>query len=272
MSQELQPATVVMCFSGLDPTGGAGISADIETLASMGCLCAPIITCLTVQDSIGVKRLQPVDAELLKDQARAVLADMPVAAFKIGLLGSLEVVEAVAEILREHPGLPVVLDPVLSSGGGMPLVASPVLAAIREQLLPLTSLCTPNSPEARALASGQHNLSQCAGQILEQGCEAVLITGSHESTPVVHNLYFGDHSQPEVFSWERLPAIYHGSGCTLASACAGLMAQGIDSFTAATEAQEFTYESLKQGQPIGQGQWHPNRLYWARGEDQPQDD
>lgn len=272
MSQELEAATVVMCFSGLDPTGGAGISADIEALASMGCVCAPIITCLTVQDSITVRRIQPVDAELIKDQARAVLADMPVAAFKIGLIGSVDIVEAIADILQEHPGLPVILDPVLSAGGGTPLASDPVIKAIRSLLLPLTSLCTPNSPEARALAGGQHNLTNCAMSLLEQGCEAVLITGSHESTPVVHNQYFGDRAEPEIFSWERLPAIYHGSGCTLAASCAGLMAQGIDSFTAVTEAQEFTYESLKQGQPIGRGQWHPNRLYWARGEDQPQDD
>lgn len=259
--------TVVACFSGFDPTGGAGIQADIEALASMGTHCTPFVTALTVQDTHTVLGYQTVDPQLLLEQARVLFADMDVAAIKIGMLGSVEIVNVVVEILKEHPDLPVVLDPVLAAGGGTLLSDTPMIKAIREQLLPLVTVCTPNSPEARILANQPETseLSQCASIILENGCDAVFITGSHEPTQVILNTLYGQ-GEPETFSWERLPAIYHGSGCTLASAITGLLAQGMDLYTAIAEAQEYTYESLRNSYCAGKGQLLPNRFYWAREE------
>jgi len=260
-----QTIPVVMAMSGSDPTGGAGIQADIETLASMGCHAAPVITAITVQDTQDVKSYVAVDPALLIQQSRAVLEDIAVSVFKLGMLGSVEVVEAVHTLLTDYPDIPVVLDPVLVAGGGYDLADDDIQDAMITLLLPLTTILTPNSNEARLLAPEGDNLDACAQEILDKGCEFVLITGTHENTPQVTNTLYGNRRQIETFDWERLPGNYHGSGCTLSSAIAGLLAQGIDPFTAIHEAQEYTWEALKQSYRIGMGQYIPNRLFWARG-------
>lgn len=259
---------VVMSFSGLDPTGGAGIQADIEALASHGCHTCPIVTAITVQNTQDVQLVQPVDATLLIEQARVVLEDVTVAAFKIGLLGSTLIIESIHTLLKDYPNIPVILDPVLSSGAGTSLFYnkesdSEAIDAMTSLLLPMTTILTPNSHEARALAPNADSLSACAMAILDFGCEFVLITGTHENTPDVTNTLYGNNRQLETFHWERLTESYHGSGCTLTSSIAGLLAQGNEPLSAIHEAQEYTYESLKQGYRIGMGQHLPNRFFWA---------
>lgn len=258
---------VVMCFSGNDPTGGAGIQADIESIASMGAHCCPIISTLTIQDTADVKRFEPVDGNLLIEQARAVLEDMPVNVFKIGMIGSVENVEYLHTLLTDYQDIPVVLDPVLRAGGGSALSDAALIEAMIELLLPQTTILTPNSQEARRLAKEGDSLDACAQELLAYGCEYVLITGAHENTPTVNNHLYGNHRLLESFSWERLPHSYHGSGCTLASGIAGLLAQGLEPFSAIHEAQVYTWESLKQAYRTGMGQHLPNRLFWAREED-----
>lgn len=260
---------VVMTLAGNDPTGGAGIQADIEAIASMGAHAAPVITALTVQDTLNVMRLDPVDSTVVIEQARAILEDMPVAAIKIGLLGTLENIEAIHTLLHDYPDLPVVLDPILRAGGGSRMTSDEMHAAMRELLFPYTTVLTPNSEEARTLAHEADTLDACAQELLDTGCELVLITGTHENSETVDNRLYGNHRLLETFSWERLPHSYHGSGCTLASAIAGLLAQGLEPFTAIHEAQEYTWESLKHGYRLGMGQYHPNRLFWARSDEEP---
>lgn len=252
-----------MCFSGLDPTGGAGIQADIETVASMGCHCAPVITALTAQDTRDVKSLRPVDPGYLREQAGTVLADMPVAAFKIGLLGSLEVARAVADILEQHQDVPVILDPILRAGGGTSLAEDALIDFMRETLLPRVNVLTPNGPEARRLFPAADGLDACGKALLDAGCEFVLITGTHDNTEEVINTLYGDGRRMEAFSWPRLPVSYHGSGCTLAAAIAGLLAVERDLFNAIHEAQEYTWAALQAGYRVGRGQWLPNRLFWG---------
>ncbi len=253
---------IVLCFSGHDPSGGAGIQADIETIISHRCHAASIITCLTEQDSRNVKRVLPQKAEDIVSQAETLLADFEVAAIKIGLIGSAETALAIAEILRRHRKVPVVLDPVLAAGGGSDLAGQELIAAIVEQLLPLTTLLTPNSHEARRLCQLE-DLSACGKQLLALGAENVLITGTHEESLLVHNqLFMREESLEETFNWQRLPHSYHGSGCTLASAAAALLAQGLDLFSAVSEAQEFTWESLQAAYCPGLGQHNPERLFW----------
>ena len=254
---------VVLCLSGNDPTGGAGIQADIEALASHGCHCAPVITTLTVQDTQDVQSVAPLDGLLVAEQARAVLEDMPVAAIKIGLLGSADVAESIDAILADYPDIPVVLDPVLASGQGTGLVDEEVLDAMDSLLFPHTTVLTPNSQEARVLAPEADNLDACAMVLLEMGCEFVLITGTHENTEHVVNRLYGNNRLLETFTWERLPDSFHGSGCTLASSIAGLLAQGLEPFSAIHEAQEYTWETLNHGYRLGMGQALPNRLFWA---------
>lgn len=258
---------VVLALSGSDPSGGAGIQADIESLASHGCHCAPVITTVTVQDTQDIKSYTPLDGTLIMEQARAVLEDMPVAAIKIGLLGSSEAVEAIYGVLKDYPDIPVVLDPVLASGNGSTLAEDDVLEALDSLLLPHVTVLTPNSLEARILAPEGDNLDACAMALLEKGCEFVLITGTHENTPHVTNSLYGNHRLLETFTWERLPGSFHGSGCTLAASIAGLLAQGLEPFSAIHEAQAYTWETLKHGYRVGMGQPLPNRLFWAQAEE-----
>jgi len=259
---------VVMVFSGADPSGGAGVQADIETLASMGCHAAPIITAITIQDTLDVYRYEPLDSTIVIEQARAVLEDMPIAAIKIGMLGSIEIVEVLHTLLIDYPEIPVVLDPVVAAGGGGMLADDEILDAMVSLLFPMVTVLTPNSQEARAFAPEADNLDACAQELQEHGCEYVLITGTHENTPNVINSLYSDQNLTETYQWDRLPEQYHGSGCTLAVAIAGLLSQGIEPITAIQEAQEYVWESLKHAYRIGMGQLIPNRLFWARGDDE----
>jgi hydroxymethylpyrimidine/phosphomethylpyrimidine kinase len=271
MSTNAQQVPVVMVFSGNDPSGGAGLEADIETLASHGCHAAPVLTSLTVQDTQDVFSITSLDPALVIEQARAVLEDMPVAAFKIGLLSSVEIVEALHTLLSDYPEAPVVLDPVLASGNGTPMTDEGVVVALNTLLLPLTTVVTPNSLEVRAMAPEADTLNACAMALLERETEFVLITGTHENTQQVVNLLYSDQGLQETFTWERLPNRYHGSGCTLSSSIAGLLANGLEPFVAVNEAQEYTWQTLRHGYRIGMGQYVPNRFYWARetGQDDP---
>lgn len=259
--QELPP--VVMTFSGMDSTGGAGIQADIEALASIGCHAAPVITTVTVQDTQNVKSYAAVEAGLVIEQARAVLEDMSVSAFKIGLLGSVENVEAVHGVISDYGDIPVVLDPIIIAGGGGMLADEDVIDAMVNLLFPLTTVLTPNSREARGLAPEADSLEACAQELLEVGCEYVLITGTHERTAEVINSLYSNRRLLESYAWERLPNSYHGSGCTLAATIAGLLAHGLDPVAAVHEAQDFTWQSLKYGYRPGMGQYLPNRFFWA---------
>ncbi len=264
---ETTSTPVVMSFAGTDPSGGAGLQADIETLISMGCHAAPVVTAVTVQDTQQLFSFQSMDSGLIIEQARAVLEDVPVAAFKIGMIGSAENAEAIQSILLDYPDIPVVLDPLISAGGGGELADDELIDAMVNLLFPLTTILTPNSEEARAFAPEADTLDACAQELLELGSEFILITGSHESTPNVVNNLYGDSRLLESYTWDRLPGVYHGSGCTLAAAIAGLLAQDLPPVTAVLEAQEFAWEALNNSYHVGMGQSIPNRLFWARGDD-----
>ncbi|MDH5446174.1 MAG: hydroxymethylpyrimidine/phosphomethylpyrimidine kinase [Gammaproteobacteria bacterium] len=267
MSHQIKSPPAVLAFSGLDPTGGAGIQADIEAIASMGCHCLPVITALTVQNSQNVIRYETVDSNLFEEQARTVLQDIPVKAIKIGMLGSVDLIQALHGILKDHPNIPVVLDPIISAGGGKTLSASETLKAMQELLIPMTTIITPNSEEARLLAREADTLDACAEQLQDMGCEYVLITGTHEDTPAVTNSLYGNHRLLESFNWDRLAQTYHGSGCTLAACISAMLAHGLDPFNAVHEAQEYTWQSLSEGYQLGKGQYFPNRFYWSRGDE-----
>jgi len=145
----------VLAFAATDPTGGAGVQADLLTLSSMGCHALSVVTAITVQDTAGVENVQAVDSDWVADQARLVLEDMPVAAFKIGLVGSIENIAAIAEVVSDYPDVPLIFDPVLASGRGDELATEDMISAMRELLLPQTTVLTPNSREVRRLAQGE---------------------------------------------------------------------------------------------------------------------
>jgi hydroxymethylpyrimidine/phosphomethylpyrimidine kinase len=263
MPDEQTQVPIALVLAGLDPTGGAGIQADIEAVASMGSHAAPVLTAITVQDTINVVGYTPVGAGLVIQQARAVLEDIPVAAIKIGMTGSVEVIEAIHTLLVDYPQLPVVFDPVLVAGGGGRLADEAVIAAMKTLLLPQVTIVTPNTQEARALAPEADTLDACAMALLAQGVQYVLITGGHGNTVDVVNVLYGNNRILERYEWKRLAGDYHGSGCTLTAALTGLLAQGVEPFTAVHKAQEYTWQTLKHGYRIGMGQSIPRRLFWA---------
>lgn len=261
---------LVLVFAASDPSSGAGIQADLLTLASLGCHPLTALTAVTVQDTVGVQSVHPLAAELVEQQARTILEDMPVVAFKIGVLGSVENVLAVAEIVSDYPEIPLIFDPVLASGRGDELSSEEIISAIREMLLPQTTLLTPNAPEARRLAESDDDESEptidvCAQRLIEMGAQYVLITGTHENTPQVINTLYGPEGALRHDRWERLPGSYHGSGCTLASAIAGCIAGGASIEDAVRDAQDYTWQTLKNGFHAGMGQLIPDRFFWARG-------
>ena len=261
---------IVLTFAASDPSGGAGLQADLLTLASIGCHPLSVVTALTVQDTAGVENVLAIDSDWVADQARCLLEDIHVDAIKIGVLGSVENIAAIAEILADYPQLPLVLDPVLASGRGDELASDAMMHALSELLLPHTTLLTPNGMEARRLAEGDDDseptLAQCAERLIAAGCEHILITGTHEATTQVVNTLYGRSGVMRSDSWPRLPGNYHGSGCTLASAIAAMLANGLALSDAVREAQDYTWQTLAKAYRPGMGQYIPDRLFWARDE------
>lgn len=264
-----QPPPIVLTFSANDPSGGAGVHADILTLASLGCHSLSAITAVTVQDTAGIDDIMALDPEVVADQARAVLEDMPVHAFKTGLLGSVEIIAVIAEVISDYPDIPLVMDPVLASGRGDELASEEMVYAMNELLLPQATILTPNSLEARRIVQYEDDddqeldLNQCANRLLQSGCEYVLITGAHENTLQVVNTLYGVDGVVRSDKWQRLEGSYHGSGCTLASAIAASLANGMSVYDSVYEAQHYTWQTLKAGFRPGMGQYLPDRLFWA---------
>jgi hydroxymethylpyrimidine/phosphomethylpyrimidine kinase len=269
MTADTTPAfpPIVLTFAASDPSSGAGLQADLLTCASMGCHPLSVVTAITVQDTRGVEGVLALDAEWVADQARCLLEDMPVDAFKIGVLGSVESIAAVAEIIADYPDVPLVFDPVLTSGRGDEFASDEMIDAIRELLLPHTTILTPNSIEARRLADGDDDdapLAICAERLIGMGAQYVLITGTHEATAEVVNTLYAKNGVVRSDTWARLPGSYHGSGCTLASAIAAMLANGLDLPDAVREAQDYVWQTLKSAYRPGMGQFIPDRLFWAR--------
>ncbi len=250
---------LVLCFSGHDPSGGAGVQADIEAIAAQGARAATVITALTVQDSRDVQQVHPVAPAVIAAQAEAVFRDLRPRAIKIGLLGDAANARALARLLQKHSRLPVVLDPVLRAGGGRELADDALLMVLRSELLPLCTLVTPNAAEARRLAGAQE-LARCAEILLGYGVRHVLITGGDEATGRVENRMFSRGGAGAGWDWPRLPGRYHGSGCTLAAALAARLALGEELLAAAANAQQYVAECLRRAQRVGQGQLFPKRL------------
>jgi len=262
MSHHRSTPPTVLIFAGNDPSGGAGICADIEVVTHFGCQALPIITAITVQDTTNVTRLEPVSAELVTQQAEMILSDIKVDAIKIGLIGSVENLAAIQAILKNHPDIPVVMDTILRAGGGASLSTESFIDRLHE-LLPLSTIITPNSDEAQRLVPAAGSLDEAGAALLKAGTKSVLITGTHtHTTAVVNTLYTKDGKSS--LDWPRLPDSYHGSGCTLASAIAAKLALGEELHQAVEKAQQFTWESLEKGFKLGHGQHHPNRSHQTR--------
>ena len=265
MSNNKNTPPVVMVVGGMDPSGGAGLCADIQTMSAMGCHAAPVTTALTVQDTASVTNFQLVDLELIQAQMQAVFHDMPISAVKTGMLGNREIVSVIAEELKQRPGIPLIVDPVLRSNKDDNLSEDSLTLSITELLLPLATLISPNIPEAALLAGKQLtdnvDADECASLLYSSDIHcACMITGTHAQTTKVINRYYRQGRLVKEWAWPRLQYEYHGSGCTLASAITAGIARGLEMEQALEQAQRFVINSLQSGFKPGQGQHIPNRL------------
>lgn len=249
----------VLCFSGHDPGGGAGIHADIEAIGALGAHALTIITAQTVQDTRNVERVVATDINLLAEQIVALSADSVISAIKVGLLGDATQVSVIARTAK-HLGVPVVVDPILRAGGGSNLASTAMIMAMQADLFPLTTVLTPNAAEARRLAPDGESLGECAQALAEAGCANVLVTGGDEPGDDVINTWHRSGHAPQSFRWPRQPETFHGAGCTLASSIAALLAQGRGIGEALEQAQAYTQRTLQNALRTGQGRRIPGRL------------
>lgn len=256
---------MVLVFAGHDPTGGAGIQADIETISALGGRALTIPTALTLQSSKQVTDFETTDSSTLLQQAEILLQEFAIAAIKIGMVGSHILCEAIHTLLQQHPEIPVVLDPVLAGGGGGRLANNRLAESIRTLLLPHTLLATPNRNELQQLIPEADSAQSRTASALQLGC-SLLVTGT--DTPlageaadrVYHQLLLSDNTT-HAFDYPRLPHSYHGSGCTLASAIATRIAFGDTLHDAVQQGLDYTWNSLQQGEHPTDGQYFPNRFF-----------
>ena len=250
---------VVLALSGHDPSGAAGVQADIEALARAGCQCISVITSLTTQNTSEFRATQPQTPARFREQLDLLTEDIPVDACKIGLIGSIGLVETIADYL-ETEKFPVVLDPVLASGTGVNLAQQDLIRNMREHLFPHTTVITPNLEEALAL-TGCNGMTQALHALLDLGCDTALITNADNAQDQVVNSWMSNTREMYSYPWEKLPGVYHGSGCTLSAYLAGRLALGDPVRTAVEKAQEYTWQTLKNARRTGKAQLHPERFY-----------
>ncbi len=264
---KLAPNPTVLSFNFHDSTGASGITADVEAIASQGCHANTVVTCLSVQDSQSVSSLIPIDDDIIIQSARAVLEDNPVAAIKIGLIGSEEGVEAIHEILKDYPDKPVIFEPMLIASNGMELVEDEIIDCIRELLIPHTSLLSMNSVEAAMLIPEADNQNAMMQGVMDSGCEHILLSGRRNASETVVNMLYHNFRIIEQYEWPRLGGEFYGAGCTLSASLAALQAQGLDVIAACAEAQNYCWQTLRHAARFGMGQLQPSRFYWMHEDD-----
>lgn len=260
MSTTMNVTPIVMSITSHDPCGGAGISADIETLSSLGCHCTPIITKLSASDTTSNKDSQVTNANLLVEQIRAILEDITVDLLKIGDIASIGNAEAIHTILNDYPNLTVVLDPDLSCPGNSPALTE----AIKDLLFTQANVVVASEYDAYRLAPGADTLAASAHELMEYGFEALLITGTHGSSSHVRNQLYTHRGLIQHYDWERLPNSFQGAGSTLSAALSAYLAHKLSLAESVQQAQTYTWHALEKGRRIGMGQLLPDRLHWCR--------
>jgi len=269
-----QTSPLILTFGAADPVGATGIQADLATFAAMGCHGLSVVTTLLIGDTARIEDAQVVDVDWVADQARVILEDMPVAAFKVSALGSIENISVIAEIVSDYPDIPLILDPFISA---MPSGEDDDdrLIATRELLIPQSTLMLVSAGELRRLAETwrepvpNDTLLLDAMRIIEMGCEYLLVTGTQTDVQDIANSLFNESGLVRQDTWQRLPGSFVGAGSTMSAAIAAMLANGLDIPEAVSEAQEFTAAALGSAQRFGMGKLVPDRYFWARETDPP---
>jgi hydroxymethylpyrimidine/phosphomethylpyrimidine kinase len=268
-----QTSPLILTFGAADPVGAIGIQADLASFAAMGCHGLSVITTILIGDTARIEDSQVVDADWVADQARVVLEDMPVAAFKVGAVGSLENISVIAEIVSDYPDIPLILDPFTSAMPDQGSDAEDLLVATRELLIPQTTLFLTSAVELARLAetwrepTTDDTLALDAMRVIDMGCEYLFVTGTPGDVHDVANTLFDDSGMVRHDTWQRLPGSFSGAGCTLSATIAAMLANGVDVPEAVFEAQEFTHAALTGAHRLGMGKLVPDRYFWARESD-----
>ena len=248
-------ADTVLVLSGLDPCAGAGISADIETINQFGVSALPLITALTVQNTQSVEAINEVDSDILLAQFEHLQADVAISTVKIGMLCSKKQLELVEQMLKQINNPFVVLDPIMHSSTQQALFDNLAIDQLKNCVLPLVDVLTPNQAELNRLAP---NLSEVEA-VKTLPCRYVLLTKTDVSDDLITHCLYVDGEVRQQFSYVKLPGQYHGSGCTLASAISALLALGVDVVNACQRALDYTYQTLLSAKSVGKMQFNPNR-------------
>jgi hydroxymethylpyrimidine/phosphomethylpyrimidine kinase len=258
---------VVLTIAGFDPSSGAGVTADIKTIAAHGCYGVACITALTVQSTAGVSRVEPVNPELVTETLVELASDVEIAAVHVGMLASAGVVESVADFLAARKLPNIVLDPVIRSSSGAELLEESGISALVRRLLPLAAVVTPNIDEAALLtglpAGNLEQMRQAARHLHVMGAAAVVVTGGHlEEAIDLLSIANGNGSQQKVFQAERRQSkSTHGTGCAFATAIACNLAQGRGLAEAVRLAKDYVTEAITCAYPLGRGTGPVNHLY-----------
>jgi hydroxymethylpyrimidine/phosphomethylpyrimidine kinase len=262
-----QSRPVVLTIAGFDPSSGAGVSADVKTIAAHGCYGVGCITALTVQSTTGVRRVEPVGAELVRDTLEELRADLEISAVHIGMLGSGSVAGAVSDFIEKARLRNLVLDPIVKSSSGHDLIDAAGLRILIERLLPLATVITPNVDEAAALTGLEvTNLEQmraAATRLHEMGAASVVITGGHLEK-AIDLLSFTSRrgAEQEVFKSARLQSnSTHGTGCAFSTALACHLARGRGLPEAVLLAKAYVAAAIANGHPLGRGTGPVHHLY-----------
>lgn len=246
---------VVWAIAGTDPSGGAGLPADLKTFHALGCYGASVVTAVLAQNTLGVRRIEITTADIVRAQLAALAEDLPPAAIKIGMLGRAEIVRAVAEALDDARA-PAVCDPVLASTGGVALLDDPGRAALIAELLPRLAVLTPNAPEAELLTGARiatpDDVPRAAERLLAQGPRAIVLKGGHLGGGDSRD-YYSDGRESFWMASPRRPVLRHGTGCVFSSALAAGLARGRSPAEAALWAKAYVNQGLRLGPAIGHG-------------------
>ena len=248
---------IVLSVAGSDSSGGAGIQADLKTFSALGVYGATAITAITAQNTQGVISHQALSPQMVYEQIIAVVDDLSPTVAKIGMLSNVEIVHAVADALSKY-SLSIILDPVMVSSSGHRLLSLEGQDALKEKMLPMATLITPNIPEMEALTGMSlttfDEKQKAARYLIDSGAKAILLKGGHEEGDIKTDILYSVHDcemQIETFTSATIPTKnIHGTGCTLSSAIAALMARGYELPNAVSEAKRFVSEAIRSGADI----------------------
>jgi len=254
----------VLTIAGSDSGGGAGIQADLKTFAALGTYGTSAVTAVTAQNTLGVQDWLALPARLVAAQIHAVLEDIGADAIKTGMLANADIIRVVADTLRQYDVPFLVVDPVLAAKSGDPLVEADAVAAYKDWLFPLATVVTPNLPEATRLLgheiTTEEDMRRAAQELVALGCRAALVKGGHRTGAATDILY--DGTEYHVVTSERVATKNdHGTGCTLASGIAALLARGFELPRAVAEAKKYVTGALRYSYAVGKGHG-PVHHFW----------